>query len=360
MATESKRKIIHYKRAVISNCDLTLQNILENLLLKTDAPTFKATARKEMINADADYCRLINRNKQFHGMFFGQLVFFEPGKSQTFITLDEDAEFYNISSLTSESIKDDDTQDASTLNREKLRKEFINSILYFGVFDNHVVILQSAALRARELETHLVWFLGSCTDSISTESILILKDKPTEETLKKIQSLPVKTVRLGAPVGTYEEITASSDTKDIEAESSTRSELKAKNIKWAPKGAGFDVIRALMDAGLFEKVNLDDALDDANFKVSLEISYIRKTTINGQKMIDNIATSMRHMDESDVRIELQGGGTLKGEDLKLSGPISVQTIDGLVDENDLYRQMHAWLRSKVDSNELEVTGEEEA
>ncbi|KRW04683.1 hypothetical protein [Aeromonas veronii] len=350
MAKEKKNKTIHYKRAVISNTSSTLQELLEDALLNKDSDVFNAVKRKEFINSDSDYCRLINRKQKYNGIFFGQLVLWEPGKSQTYIKLDENSESYDIQPMSSEDIKD--SRESELAN--KIQKEFINSILYFGVFDNHVVVLQSASLRVRELETHLSWFLGTCCNSISAESVLILKDKPTEETIKKIEALPVKTVKLGAPVGTYEEIKErpSDEIKMVPAVEG-KTTYQPKNIKWVPKGIGVDVVRALMNAGIFEKVSLEDALDDANLKVSLEISYLRKTTASGQKMLDNLATSLRHMEDSDVRIELQGGGTLRGEDLRLSGNINVQTFNGLVDENDLYRQMHAWIMSKIDT-EIEI------
>lgn len=359
MKTETKRKMIHYKRVAISNCHLTLQELLESAL-EPGSPVAKATSRKEVFNEDDDSCRLINRHKEFNGIFFGQLVFFESGKSQTFITLDEDAEFYNIGAITSDSISDHESSgQGAKSEKAKLRKEFIDSILYFGVLYDHVVILQSSALRARELETHLAWFLGTCAQKLPTGSVLVLKDKPTEETIRKLEKLPVRTVKLGAPVGIPEppsveqaSSVVASAAESEEAEVTT--ELQAKSLKWVPKGTGVDVLSALMGAGWFEKPELKDALDDANLKVSLEISYVRKTTRHGQKMLDEMAVALRHMDDSDVRIELQGGGTLRGEDLKLSGPISVKTINGLVDENDLYHQMHAWLVSKVESSEIEV------
>lgn len=334
-----------------------MQELLESALAEGSSVA-KATSRKEIFNEDDDSCRLINRHKEFNGMFFGQLVFFESGKSQTFITLDEDAEYYNIGAITSDAISDHEGSDQeSKSEKAKLRKEFIDSILYFGVLYDHVVILQSSALRARELETHLAWFLGTCAQKLPADSVLVLKDKPTEETIRKLEKLPVKTVKLGAPVGIPE--SPSVEQAPVAAGKSTDTkeevtELQAKSLKWVPKGTGVDVLSALMGAGWFERPELKDALDDANLKVSLEISYVRKTTRHGQKMLDEMAVALRHMDDSDVKIELQGGGTLRGEDLKLSGPISVKTINGLVDENDLYHQMHAWLVSKVESSEIEV------
>jgi len=338
MKPESKKKIIHYKRAVLTNTNITLQSLLDDALNKK-SPAFKAKSRREVINADDDCCRLVNHHKKYNGMTFGQLVFFEPGKSQALITIDEDAEFFKINSITSESIGD----------KNKNKREFIDSFLYFGVFDNHVVIMQSAALKARELETHLAWLLGTLTNVLDKNSALILQDKPSEDTITKIESSPVKSVHLGAPIETRAE-------QEAEEKSMPKNSMmkgSAKKVKWIPCGMGVDVMRAALGADWFNKINLQDSLDEANLQVSLEITYLRKTTESGQKMLDNIATSLRHIDEADVKIGLHGGGLIHGGELKLSGSVSVKTFNGLVDESDLYHQMHTWLVAKVRANEID-------
>jgi len=117
---------------------------------------------------------------------------------------------------------------------------------------------------------------------------------------------------------------------------------------------GADVIQAALGSDWFNKLDLDSSLDEANLQVTLEITYLRKTTGNGQRMLDNIATSLRHIDEADVKINLHGGGTIKGGDLKLTGSVSVKTNNGLVDETDLYHQLHLWIVTKVRTKEIEV------
>ncbi|MCK9394187.1 MAG: hypothetical protein M0Q44_01175 [Methylobacter sp.] len=344
MKSETRSKTIHYKRAVITNSQVTLQNLLETAFNSKGKAT-KAKQRREILNQDDESCRLINHHKDYNGMLFGQLVFFEPGRSQVLITLDDDADFYEIDSITPDSIgKENDVIDGEKI---KKRREFIDSMLYFGVLDNHVVIMQSASLRARELEAHLSWLLGSYTEVMDRNSALILQDKPSEKTVAKIEKSPVKSVHLGTPVETRAQ---DEDQTTISSEESGF----AKKVKWIPCGMGADVIQAALGADWFNRLNLDSSLDEANLQVTLEITYLRKTTSNGQKMLDNIATALRHVDGSDVKINLHGGGTINGSDLKLTGLVSVKAHNGLVDESDLYHQMHSWIVTKVRTNEIEV------
>ncbi|MGB4498911.1 MAG: hypothetical protein WBI40_09435 [Methylococcaceae bacterium] len=344
MKKETRSKTIHYKRAVITNGNHnTLQDLLKSVFEKKNKVN-KAKERREVLNPDDESCRLINRLTDYSGMSFGQLIFFEPGRSQMLITLDDNAEYYEVDAITPESFdKSDDT-------KIEKRREFVDSILYFGVLDNHVVIVQSKSLRARELEAHLAWLLGTLTESIDKNSALILQDKPSEITIAKIEKSPVKSVHLGTPI----EIAVKEDKQPIKEKTGI-----AKNIKWIPCGMGADVIQAALGANWFEKLDLDSSLDEANLQVSLEITYLRKTTKNGQKMLDNIATALRHVDEADVRIDLHGGGTIKGGELKLTGTVSVKTNDGLVDESDLYHQLHAWMVTKIRANEIEVEDNED-
>jgi len=351
MKSETRRKIIHYKRAVLTKNHVTLQNLLDEAL-KAGSNAEKALNRREVINPDDESFRLINHHKNYSGMFFGQLIFFEAGRSQRLITLDDDADYYKIDAITSDAIGKQGNEQKSTEEDVKKRREFIDSMLYFGVLDNHIVVMQSAALKSRELETHLSWFLGTCTELINKNSALILQDKPTEDSIKKIEQFPVKSVHLGTSVETRAEqedvAKKSADNRDSKTDS------MARKVKWIPCGMGVDVIQAALGEDWFNQLNLQDSLDDANLQVSLEISYLRRTTSNGQKMLDNIASSLRHIDEADVKIELYGGGTIQGNELKLSGPVSVKTLNGLVDENDLYNQMHTWLVAKIVADEIET------
>ena len=342
MAQEKKRKNIIYKRAEIVHEDNSLQKLLEKALSK-EGTCFKASDRREHPNPDQGSVRFINRHTMHSGMFFGQLIFFEPGRSQTYIELDDDADTYTIDALTPESLND-------TKSKEQKRKEFVESMLYFGVYENHLVLLQSTALKSRDLEAHLAWLLGTRTESLKNNSALILKDKPTEETLKRIVKSPVKSVHLGTPVETFGP--EQSESKLDEGPSGTGF---TKAVKWIPKGIGADLIKAALGEDWLNSLKLEDALDEANLQVNLEITYLRKTTSTGQKMLDNIASSLRHIEPDDVKIELNGGGLVKGNDLKLTGPISVQYNNGLIDESDLYSHMHSWLLQKIEQDEIDLS-----
>ncbi|EPK0081112.1 hypothetical protein P851_03137 [Klebsiella aerogenes UCI 48] len=357
---ESRSKVIHYKRAVIPNCAATLQEIIDSIISENGSAP-KVSMRREQINpADSDSgYRMVNRSNTFKTVLFGQLILFEQGKSQTLMTIADDVNYYDINAITSKQIKLEGDEKISEEEKQKIKREFVDSILYFGIRGNHVMIVQSSSLRIKDIETHLNWLIHSFGSIFDTDSFLILQDKPTEETIKKMHESPVKKINLGSvPIKNKEpsevvNITHTANTQDLSEVARSPLE-KVKKIKFMPTGKGGDIIRAAFGEGWFNDLKLEDSLDESNLQVNLEITYFRKTNKDGQRVLDTLATSLRNIDDDEISINLQGGGTIKGNDLKLSGKVNVQFNNGLIDENDLYLQMHKWLASKVQAGEISV------
>ncbi|HCW7014771.1 TPA: hypothetical protein OX923_000305 [Citrobacter farmeri] len=357
---ESRSKVIHYKRAVIPNCTATLQQIIDSIISE-NGTAHKVNMRREQLNpADSDSgYRMVNRSSTYQTVLFGQLILFEQGKSQTLMTIADDVNYYDINAITSKQIKLEGDDQISDDEKQKIKREFVDSILYFGIRDNHVMIVQSSSLRVKDIETHLNWLIHSFSNTFDGDNFLILQDKPTEETIKKMQQSPVKKINLGAvPIKNKDsnEQISISHIPDIQSLPSTIREPieKVKKIKFMPTGRGGDIIRAAFGDRWFENLKLEDSLDESNLQVNLEITYFRKTNKDGQRVLDSLATSLRNVDDNEISINLQGGGTIKGSDLKLSGKVNVQYNNGLIDENDLYLQMHKWLASKVQAGEVKV------
>ena len=345
---KTMNKTIHYKRATVSG-GACLQDLLSEIL-DPQGQAGKASKRKESVNADDGSFRVINHSREYSGVLFCQMIYFEPGKSQAFITIDDNADSYTLDAFTNDKLNE--VPDEVAREQEKHRREFVDSLLYFGVFENHVVVLQSSALRSRELEAHLGWLVG--TFGAESMVTVILSDQPSQETYERIAQSPVKKISIGTPVET--QVKEDEAQRDITSNHSPDEQhLDAKKVKFYPSGRAASILSAAIGADWFNRFDLEDDLDDANLQVSLEITYMRKTTKEGQKVLDNLAVSMRHMSEEDVTVELKGGGTLKGPDLKMSGPVSISKLEnGLLDEGVLYHRMHAWLVSKIRTGDIDA------
>ncbi len=359
---QSAKKTIHYKCAVITG-DGNLQTLLATALAPAGVAA-KPRARQQFVNSEEKSVIFINRLESYSGMLFGQLIHLEAGKRQPYITVIDDAEFYSIDAMASDQIPDSQQLDKTKSGKKKdgddvalKRREFVDSILYFGVFNNHVVLLQSSSLKSRELEAHLSWVLKDLTSTMPSSNALMLIDKPAESVIRRMEAAPVKSVKIGSPVTSIQvdETTISQSSSPSIADHEEPSGFASK-VKFVPTGTAASLLRAVLPE-MLSTLQLDEALDDANLHVSLEVTYNRKTSKVGQKVIDQLATSLRHIPESDVAICLQGGGKIKGNELKLSSGIKVQyTAVGLIDESVLFHEMHKWLVTSIGNQEIDATG----
>lgn len=359
MSVAKKQKTIHYKNVTISG-SANLQSLLEGVI--GDTGSFKRpNQRQQKANIEDTVVIFINRFTNHNGMSIGQLVYLEKGRQQPYITVDDDAEFYSISSLSSENIPEGIETQPEKEQSAKKRREFVESILYFGVIDNHMVILQSSSLQSRNLEAHLSWLLTSCTGSLSEGTMLTLSDKPAEAVFEKLQKSPAKSIQFGAPLTTEVLIDPSapgqSQPKTPSGTSQPIEEIHASKLRFEPTGVAAAIISAVAP-GLLDRLDLKESLDEANIHLALEITYNRRTTKTGQEVIDSIATSLRHSPASDVVINLKGGGKITGDELKLSGTVNVEYLpSGLINESSLFHEMNRWLNAKITSSEIDSTTE---
>lgn len=365
MSNTKKQKTIHYKNVIISG-SLNIQSLLDGAL--GDSGTIKKpNQRQQKANEEDTVVIFVNRFTKYNGMSVGQLVYLEKGRQQPYITVDDEAEFYSIESLSSDEIPESKKEHSehpikSTPAEQtiKKRREFVESILYFGVLDNHMVIMQSSALQSRHLEAHLTWLLTTCAPTIPQGSMLVLSDKPAESVFQKMEKSPAKRIQIGAPLTTELAVDPSLPSNIIQPPTGAPvpvAEVHASKVRFEPTGVAAAIISAVAP-GLLDRLNLQESLDEANIQLALEITYSRRTTKTGQEVIDSIATSLRHSPASDVVITLQGGGTITGDELKLSGQINVEYLpSGLINEGSLFHEMHRWLNTKIASSEIDSTTE---
>jgi len=317
MKPVTQTKTIYYKVAQFQKKSSHLQSHLEKALELRKKPI----SRVEYIDPEAKYKRFINSFRLQGGMIFGQLLSYEEGKDSTILVLDEASDEFPIEALSLPPSKDGKTQ------------EFLESVLYFGVLENHVLILQSKSLKSRDLENHLMWFFRDCTSTLDKRNAILLSDLPTKEARKRVEKMPVKKVVIGSSL----------ETKYSEQDEGK----KTSKMVFGPVGRGFDILTAALGADWRKGLKLDDSLDEANLRVNLEVSYYRKTTDAAHKILDNIATAMRHAEPDDVKVHLQDGPVLKGADLKFAGHVRVKTYNGIIDSSDLYNEMLAWLTNQI-------------
>ncbi|HGF8956740.1 TPA: hypothetical protein ACJCW2_001163 [Yersinia enterocolitica] len=347
--TVYKRRTVHYKRAVIGGSKQRLQSILEEAL--GEGGIFElASSRKEQIDPKdpTGGFHLINKSQNYESILFGQFLLFEPGKTQATITMEDNAQSYKIDPITTASLK-------KKKGDKGTEKEFVESILYFGVYKNHVLIVQSAALRAKEFEQHINNLFANNSASTTGITSIIFNDKPANSIVKRLEESPVKSVVLGRSPIDSEQMELHPKKDQVALRQEIKS-LESKTIQFKPTGIGTKILNTVLGDGWASKLDLEDSLDEANLNVKLEISYNRTTTGSGQFVLDSIASSLRDLDNDNVRVELKNGGVITGKQLKLSDSLNVQVCEGLLSEDDLYLKMYKWLSTNILNGEIDNRG----
>ncbi len=181
------------------------------------------------------------------------------------------------------------------------------------------------------------WLLSNAGLFDATE-FLSLSDKVNEESQKILKKNPAKSLRIGANL---DSIPVSQD------ESSGAVLTEAKSASFNVIGNGMDIIKTLIGADKLKGLKLKDNLDSANLKMYVVMTYNNKTTESGQKVIDTVANALRNMPDDDYQIVLKNGGTIKAGELRISKELTLDTINGVINESNLWSQMHTWLMGNI-------------
>lgn len=333
MSSKTLYKTVYYKHAVIAGSNLSLRDMLQAALSESSGRN-KACSRHEPLNDSGDI-RFINHYDNYNGMFFGQLISIESGKVQNFLKFDDNSNAYTINPI------DLNNLDKEELESEKvLRREFVDSLLYFGVIDNHVAVLQSSALKARQLEAYLNWFLGSsCCNILPDNTPVILSDAIDETMKEKIERSPAKEIKVGTPI-----ISQPLQTSQL----TTVANAEVAKVRHTLDAQDTGLIKRFFGLNLNGK-EFSDSLEGSNLSLELTLKFKNSTTKTGQDLIDQIASSLRHIDPEDYSIRLSDKSIIKGGELIVAGPIKLITLpSGAIDEGTLKHDIHVWLVQKAD------------
>lgn len=324
MARETVTKRVYCKLAVFLNPKdrAVLQAKLSESLTKLK----KVGARKETTGDDGRYVRAVIYHRNYADMLFGVLASYERGTHQLTVVDDDEAEMLTVEQVAPP--KSDDNK----------RQEFLEGVCYFGVSKNHVVLVPSRSLGAKPTEQHLNWLLEHA-GMLERQNRVGFSDQIAQVTKARIRASHVKQVEIGAPLIEPREVDAKPD--------ATGQKIAAFEYR----GLGMDILRQVLGDKL-DDMRLSDAVD-GNIEVTLKIRYKRTTTEKAHKVLDNIALAVRNLDEDEVRINLAGGGTVKGSELKLSAPISIQARDGIPNPDELFEKMREWLLRQIENQIIE-------
>lgn len=320
MATTTKN--IWYKRAHLEGRTETLQELL------TKSLGLRRLAQDRLRTVDSTERVGINLFQSSSAMFFGQFIAFTPGMTQPLVTLANGSTAYSVEAIAAQRANDG------------TKREFLESIAYFGVVDNHVILVQTKVLSSRDLEDYISWLLTEQTSLVPAGTMITLDDPAASVAAKRAARDNIRGITIGS------QVTASAvATTDRTSSAVAKYELN-EGVSQAIKG--------LFGESIFNTLKLGDSLEEDKIEVQLTVRVKGRKAVSkdGQKLLKAIGRATRHMDPRDYELELAQSGSLKGAELKLhrSVTINVHTENGLIDEQGLMSHMAIWLSDLVMKN----------
>lgn len=321
---ESKRKLLHYRKAsFMKPTGNTLQELLEQALAKLTP----VSRRFELMGSEEDeaWRRFINTHRSALGMEFGNLVLYAPDQARHTIAIDDSADELDI-----EQIAPGATEDGK-------KRQFLESILYYGIRGNHVILLQSIALKARDLEIHFNWLLRQA-GLLDDQNAVFLNNFVPQPAQEKLSRAEVKSVRLGTPLV---DMPGRSESTEYSPQG-----FEVKTTKFRPWGEGFDILRLIAPERM-RGLSVEDLQAATDLEVFVEVTYRRQADEKSKKLLNRLTTALRHVGDDDLRIEFKGG-VMIGSELQVKALKSIVTYNGLVDPQDVFLAMQSWLLEILD------------
>lgn len=290
--------------------------------------------------------RLIGQFQVETEFVFGVLIQYIPGTDAVLVVDDAAAD-----ALTME-------QMAAPLTDDGKRRDVPEGLLFFGVLDNHVVVMQSQAMRAPHLEQHLQWLLHHGNVLPGTTTLRLL-DQPPPQVVKKAEGNPVKSVSIGGDLTSASLVLQSEEIEPATGSTPNPASVD-KVVRATQKGqanaAGgrtkFDALKELISPTAAASLDLDTLAESSNLQYTIEITYNRKTTEEGQNVLNRLSAALRNTDDVDCKVRLADGTMLSGESLRLSGPVKVNLYNGLPSPTEVYEVMRTWLLEKISDGEV--------
>ena len=339
-------KRLSYKLTDFKGIDDVRDFKLSQMLTSALNKMLKVGDRRQPLAASEEkpIWRLIGQFQVESEFVFGVLIQYVPGTDALLVVDDAAA-----NALTME-------QMAAPLTDDGKRRDVPEGLLFFGALDNHVVMMQSQAMRAPHLEQHLQWLLHHGKTLPGTTTLRLL-DQPPPQVAKKAAKNPVKSVSIGGDLTSANLMLATGEGEPAATEVASPMDKVVKATQTGQASASgertkLDALKELISPTAAANLNLDNLTESSNLQYTLEITYNRKTTDEGQAVLNRLSAALRNTEDVDCKIRLADGTLLSGDSLKLSGSVKVNLYNGLPSPTEVYEVMRTWLLEKISDGEV--------
>lgn len=332
MATRTASKSFNYMVAHWLRHD-NLQKRLSAALRQLDD---NLGLRREKLDKDGLNQRFIIGSRTSNGLRVGMLIRYTRGNNQAIVAdVDDDT---NVKDIQLEQL-------APPPSEPGKRREFLEGILYFGIRDNHVILVQSNALQAKHLSDHLNWLLGKAPLADEEPNYLRLIHRPKA-------SLRDKTVSGVKSIVFQQSLQFTPEQKALTESVSQSREIVLSS---GAEGRANSILNSFLSTFGVKTVDFSDALETGDVEVKLEILYKKPGKRDGRQMLDGVVAALGDGLDEHVTLTVPGIGSVRGDQVKIHQSFTVPAPGGLADPATVFKTMHEWLENLL-QNRM-VTGE---
>ena len=220
-----------------------------------------------------------------------------------------------------------------TLNpKQKECSLIMESYLFFGVSENDLIVAQTKKVNTRSLENYLIWILRE-SELIDQSQSFSLSDVVPIQSVREIVEKQIKYVEIVDPL-----------------------QVRLKDTKnWdsiVPDSAGANLLDKILP-DIFSSKPLLNSIKSTELQVGLTVKYKNRKERDPDKVLAQIANTMRHDYDKKVTIHLKSGGKVQNERLRLiknNGRIIIK--DQILDVDATFNNLHKCLLEWIDNYEI--------
>lgn len=270
----------HYKK-VKTNDNNHLQDILNSLSHLT-------VLQKTYVQGNKKY--ILNHITEYEGMYYAEIICYQENTMQSVIqTTPKNNNLHERNITTKDIIALDENDNTPS--------EFVHSRIIFGLVENNLAIATSK-IGLQMFVNYMNFLLNTYywQDQSNSHAILIL-EAFSKNLKQKLKTTHVRHVKIGQEVATKQN-------------QNNRFEIKEKSLFHALG----DIIKL--------PTGFKSDLDDANLRATLTIDYVRTTSNEGQKVLDDLTAALSTIDDSFITILFADGTDYKGGQIRVKGTIN--------------------------------------
>lgn len=326
MALDRRRKGFHYRHAVFfpspaEHAHTNLQSILKTIFKSH----LKSINERCFFPDHRDIGRPENDHKWPHffvncvadnySMLCLEIMYIEPGSSVPIIETDYAKSEIECQALQPPAINGDDS------------REFLDSIAYVAVLENHVMFMQSKAIGIKDIEEYFNFVISKTNTFGEADAKLLFQSDNRGLASLTLKQKTVKNVRLNLPL--------------------------ANSMSSLDVDDGMRVLETLIGPSRVESLKEKIGIGIADLKIDISFGYKYTTSQDNQEILSNIAQGLLDSRDEELEIELKGAGRIVGDEIQIKKQDSVTYTLSLPDRDDVYRIMANWLVELLETGVIE-------